>query len=528
MRARLFRIPPGVCATLLLLAGLAAAISALFWWPPSWPELWLVMIGLVLPPLWAGWLLLRRRRWVTAVLGVGLLGLGALGVAGILTGAYHYVRLGGVWASLESRERHAVPDSRPIALTYVNLPARTAQPANPIVFLAGGPGGSAILTRLLTPRDVFFTALRDVADVVLFEQRGAMPWGDPWLACPETWSYPLDRPFEPAAGLQAHRESLRRCVREHESNGIDVSAYNTRESVGDLEILRRRLGAPRLTLWATSYGTHLALAYLRQFPDRVGALVLHGVEGPDHTLKRPTVVDAGLADLTRRFSGGDEPPRDFVNEVATLIDELRDTPRPVPVEGVEVTIGPFDLQLFVTAQMGTAASRARLVAALDALALDDYAAVARFARSYRENRRDNLMGISTDCASGASETRHAAIWTDLETSVTGNAINYPFPEICAAVPFADLGPEFRAPVASNVRALFVSGTLDGRTPVSNAEEVFGGFPRGEHLIVDGAGHVDEIFISSPVILESVLAFLREESLPTNRISVPFSLVSADR
>ena len=368
MRARLYRIPPGVCATVLLLAGLAAVISALFWWPPSWPELWLVMIGLVVPPLWAGWLLLRRRRWIPALLGVALLGFGALGIAGILTGAYHYVRLGGVWASLESRERHAVLDSRSIALTYVTLPARTAQPADPNVYLAGGPGGSAILTRLLTPRDVLFTALRDVADVVLFEQRGAMPWGDPSLACPETWSYPLDTPFEPSAGLQARSESLRRCVREHESNAIDISAYNTRESVGDLEILRRRLGAPRLTLWATSYGTHLALAYLRQFPDRVGALVLHGVEGPDHTLKRPTVVDAGLADLTRRFSSGDEPPRDFVNEVATLIDELRDTPRTVPVDGVEVTTGPFDLQLFVTAQMGTAASRARLVAALGTLA----------------------------------------------------------------------------------------------------------------------------------------------------------------
>ena len=312
------------------------------------------------------------------------------------------------------------------------------------------------------------------------------------------------------------------------SNGIDVSAYNTRESVGDLEILRQRLGAPRLTLWATSYGTHLALAYLRQFPDRVGALVLHGVEGPDHTLKRPMVVDDGLTDLTRRLSSGDNPPRDFVNEVATLVDKLRDTPRTAMVDGVEVTIGPFDLQLFVAAQIGTAASRARLVAALHGLAVDDYAPVARFARSYRENRRDTLMSIATDCASGASEARHAAIRTDLETSVTGNAINYPFPEICTTVPFTDLGPVFRPPVASKVRALFVSGTLDGRTPVSNAEEVLGGFPRGEHLIVDGAGHVDEIFISSPVILEAVLVFLSEEPLPTNRITLPFGLVSADR
>ncbi|MDE0006248.1 MAG: hypothetical protein OXQ29_26465 [Rhodospirillaceae bacterium] len=224
MQTLLFRIPPGVYATLLMLAGLAAATTALFWWPPSWAELWVVMIGLVVPPLWGGWLLLRRRRWFPALLGVGLLCIGALGVAATVTGAYHYVRLGGIWASLESRERHGVHDSGSIALTYVTLPARTAQPADPIVYLAGGPGGSAILTRLFTPRRVLFTALRDVADVVLFEQRGAMPWGDPWLVCPEPWNFPLDRPFEPTAGLETHRESLRRCVREHESKGIDVSA----------------------------------------------------------------------------------------------------------------------------------------------------------------------------------------------------------------------------------------------------------------------------------------------------------------
>jgi hypothetical protein len=34
----------------------------------------------------------------------------------------------------------------------------------------------------------------------------------------------------------------------------------------------------------------------------------------------------------------------------------------------------------------------------------------------------------------------------------------------------DLGDDFRAPVKSNVLALFISGTLDARTPVSNAEE----------------------------------------------------------
>ena len=215
MRARLFRIPPGVCATLLLLAGLAAAISALYWWPPSLPELWLVMIGLVVPPLWAGWLLLRRRRWVTAVLGVGLLAPGALGVAGILTGAYHYVSRGGVWASLESRERHAVPDSRSIALTYVTQPARTAQPADPIVYLAGGPGGSA----MLTPGDVNHGR----AEGILEQRQRTLQ--DAWLKTPNALSTdPRNpRPCPTRSGsTRRTRKKLPRRSLNHEQRCLNV------------------------------------------------------------------------------------------------------------------------------------------------------------------------------------------------------------------------------------------------------------------------------------------------------------------
>ena len=50
----------------------------------------------------------------------------------------------------------------------------------------------------------------------------------------------------------------------------------------------------------------------------------------------------------------------------------------------------------------------------------------------------------------------------------------------------DLGDEFLAPVKSNVPVLFVSGTLDARTPIATAEEYRGGFPNSQHLILDGA------------------------------------------
>ena len=45
-----------------------------------------------------------------------------------------------------------------------------------------------------------------------------------------------------------------------------------------------------------------------------------------------------------------------------------------------------------------------------------------------------------------------------------------FPEVCDARGVSQLDASFRSPLASDVPALFISGTLDVRTPLSNAEE----------------------------------------------------------
>jgi len=58
-----------------------------------------------------------------------------------------------------------------------------------------------------------------------------------------------------------------------------------------------------------------------------------------------------------------------------------------------------------------------------------------------------------------------------------------------------------------VPALFISGAAGGRTPVGNAEEALGWFPNAQHLIIDGAGHGDELFAHTPEILARVTSFM---------------------
>ena len=63
------------------------------------------------------------------------------------------------------------PRSRWIRLGYVKFPSTSARPGPPIVYLAGGPGGSGVRTAA-GPRFPLFMALREVADVIAFDQRG--------------------------------------------------------------------------------------------------------------------------------------------------------------------------------------------------------------------------------------------------------------------------------------------------------------------------------------------------------------------
>ena len=90
---------------------------------------------------------------------------------------------------------------------------------------------------------------------------------------------------------------------------------------------------------------------------------------------------------------------------------------------------------------------------------------------------------------------------------------------CATWPHDDLGDAFRAPVHSAVPALFISGTLDPRTPPATAEEVARGFPNGRHLVIEGGAHDDDLLISSPRIGEVMLRFLSGEDVGGERISL---------
>ncbi len=430
-------------------------------------------------------------------------------------------RLDVEFGTLRVPENRSNPASRTLELRFVRLKSTSPNPESPIVYLAGGPGGTGIGTAR-GRRAGMFLRLRQIADVIAFDQRGTGQAADS-LRCENKEEVPLDRPGSPELYRSRVQKFARSCVELMRKRGIDLAGYTTTASADDLEDLRKALGAEKLTLWGIGYGTHLALATARRYPGSVDRMILAGIEGPDHALKLPTNIDANFRKLGERIAADStlagQP--DLVGTLQVVLDRLEQ--EPVRVEVLpkrRVVVGKWDLQKRLADAMGSQAGMERIPAALYAMARGDYSDLARWAYGFRRPTAFSAMTLAMDCASYASAARLERIAREAPATLLGATIDYPFPDICQIPGLPRLGDDFRAPLESDIPTLFISGTLDGRTPVGNAEEIAAGFSQSRHLVIQGAAHSDPLFLSSPVILETMLAFAGGEEIRDSVVAGP--------
>ena len=166
-------------------------------------------------------------------------------------------------------ENRTRPDSPTIQLAYAIVYAAEDEGRAPIVYLAGGPGGSAIDDFVADPEgwDYPFTRTRDL---ILIDQRGT-GYSRPSLDCPEL--------AEEVAFVDENPEVV--CHDRLVAEGIDLTAYNSAENAADVAALRAALGVEAWDLLGISYGTRLALNIMRDHPLGVRSAVLDSVFPPN-------------------------------------------------------------------------------------------------------------------------------------------------------------------------------------------------------------------------------------------------------
>lgn len=183
----------------------------------------------------------------------------------------------------ENRERE---DSGAIDLAVAILHADKEKKAlaDPVVYLAGGPGGSALDDFAADVEGWMDYSFHRDRDIIFIDQRGT-GYSLPSLDCPEL----AEMDDEEDAEYRALQECHDRLV----FMGVDIPAYNTIENAADVADLRRALGHEEWNVLAVSYGTRLALTLMRDHPEGIRSVILDSPFPPNADLP----VDEALTSM---------------------------------------------------------------------------------------------------------------------------------------------------------------------------------------------------------------------------------------
>jgi pimeloyl-ACP methyl ester carboxylesterase len=418
------------------------------------------------------------------------------------------------------------PQGKLIDIAFVRLKSTAKNPGPPIVLLSGGPGVPGI-ELVQGPRSSVLLAMREIGDVIALDQRGT-GLSEPALSCDERLDYPLGKPATPEDLLRAFEPLARDCARQWKQRGVDLAAYNTNENADDVDALRQALGVDKISLLAGSYGTTLALTTIRRHGEHIQSAIMIGVEGTNQTVKLPSNGQKQLlklADLCKNDPHLGPRIPDLMGMMTMVDERLKNQPVTVEVDDpeakrkVSVTVGEFDFKLMAAGSIGSDDGIREFPAALYAMSQGDYSPLGLWALGYRR-QETGAMEAAMDCASGVSPERWSRIKDEEKTALLGRGFDFPFPDFCEAWGVPQLEPAFRSEIKSQVRALFISGTLDGRTPVSNAEEIQKGFPNSTMVTIEGAAHGNLLYVGSPKIMQVMLEFMKGIPVSATRIALP--------
>jgi pimeloyl-ACP methyl ester carboxylesterase len=396
----------------------------------------------------------------------------------------------------------AVPGT--IALHAERLRARGRRDGA-LFALAGGPGEAAT-PYVFDWAFTFIPALRN-RDLVVFDQRGTGLSGA--LRCRGLFVPVTRTPLEQAQAAAHCAQSL----------GPRRDFYTTRDSVDDIDAVRRAVGVDKITLFGVSYGTKVALGYAAKYPQHLERLVLDSVVEPTGP---GAFGEEGLAAIPRVLRticlrGCDGVTKDVLGDLVAVLASMRGGLLHGPLVGVDgrrqrARIGRLRLMSLLFAGDFDGTLRAALPAALRAAREGDKAPLLRLAlRSERgagpvsaEYLSDALY-VATVCEEGplpwdrttpmearaavaeanARALPPAALGPFDRTSVL--FASAPF-QLCSRWPTTPAAPQLPDGPFPAVPTLVLSGEDDLRTPLESARRIAARIPGAKLVSVPDMGH----------------------------------------
>jgi pimeloyl-ACP methyl ester carboxylesterase len=415
----------------------------------------------------------------------------------------------------ENRER---PDGRNLDIFVAVLPANTAAPKpDPLIILAGGPGQAA---SQLAPLALQLNEIRRTRDIVLIDQRGTGR-STPLLCDALKPSDDIAASFD----LDPVPKAMD-CVKELAAKNVDLTQYTTEAWVADIDAVRAALGYPTANLWGGSYGTRVALAYLRRHPERVRSMVLDGVAAPGMAIPRdiwPTrerALDDVLAACAARQTCRDRHP-DLGGTLGRLQRAFGPLGRAVEFQDprtgrMRTGTLTFDLILGVLHGMTYTPDRAALLPEIiDRTAAGDFGPLFAAAQASLGEVSDQLtpaLHYAVVCSEDAP--RVTADERSELARLRSHALAANMLDVCAIWPRGKPAPDAAAAVRSDVPVLLLSGALDPVTPPAGAAAVAATLPNSRHVVAQGYGHIVSAQACVPRLIAAFVESANAAGLPS--------------
>lgn len=418
----------------------------------------------------------------------------------------------------------SVNSDKKIEIFVARLPAKIKQPlSDPLLMLAGGPGQAASEAYLFSDRQ--FRKIHHERDIYLIDQRGTG----------RSTPFSCDVPEDEFAFVMPSEEETKNIFRSCLSNfDHDAKHFSTSAALADFEHVRRLLEIDKWNILGVSYGTRVALHYLRMHPESVRSAVLDSVLYPEHNVgveiafQSQTALDH-VVERCENEPGCNAAFPDLSAGVAGLVEQLRKESVPLIYEDIrsgsdhEIEFGIEHLALVLRLSLYQDEVSALLPLVLhEAYAKKNFAPLARKATEI-VSAMNGVMALgmhnSVVCTEDAPFYNDDDGWqATLPNTYMGESITSFLEAACSVWPIGKMDSAFKEPVVSNVPVLLLSGEHDPITPPSYADIAMEQLTNSAHFIVGGQGHNVSSTGCAPSLIAKFITELKPKELDGSCLS----------
>jgi len=409
----------------------------------------------------------------------------------IKTGMFSSVEYQAESGTLIVPENRSNPNSRLIALPVVRVHSLSDDPAEPVFWLAGGPGQSNMkfsrTEGLLDNHDIVMVGYRGVDGSSVLDS----------LEMTKAITGAGDDLFSEQSIINLGDAMTRTAVRLQEE-GVDLDGYTIPETINDIEAARIGLGYENINLLSQSFGTRVAMMYAWMHPDSIHRSAMVAANPPGHMVWEPEVVDQQI----EYYASLGKQDSDLVELTPDLAETMRNVTHNMPDHWLFLRIDPGKVKfmthfmlfnrgmarsvfdIFITAEQGDSSGLALMCLMYDfmipgsmtwgqwtAMGATDYSKERDYITEMDPS--GSILGAPTSLLVGGS-LQHSA-W-----------------------PTPSFAKEFRQVQPSEVETLLVSGSVDFSCPPQFAtDELLPSLINGKQVILSEFGHTDDLWELQP-------------------------------